>query len=288
MRCWKDDARSRSTDTLGSTGMMTGKSRIVAAGAAVFFDATHAEVGREIASTIEGTAVSLGVRWGLKPASRCEAHVLLDWEEFVEDTVPSSYRLLVQLGKPLWRGRAKRTFEVAGGWMLPWPGRLAIGVKPPELLTSPTTELGARLFESVSDPMEKVRHTTCHEYTHACTAHLRLPAWLNEGLAMRAVDHLFGRQTVRQETRGLVVASPSDLAGRAYRRVRAGDAESLLALYATGYWVTRRLEQSEPETLREILTVPRRRSATQDLAGRVLGRSLALWGGCGPGTSVTE
>ncbi|MFZ2095657.1 MAG: hypothetical protein WAV05_03375 [Anaerolineales bacterium] len=34
----------------------------------------------------------------------------------------------------------------------------------------------------ISDASTKTLHII-HELTHACAAHLRLPAWLNEGLA---------------------------------------------------------------------------------------------------------
>ena len=38
----------------------------------------------------------------------------------------------------------------------------------------------------VPNLLEKIQHLTCHELVHACTAHLRLPFWLNEGIAVDA------------------------------------------------------------------------------------------------------
>ncbi len=146
---------------------------------------------------------------------------------------------------------------LAGGWSLPWKGRPAVGVKPPELMPNSETSLGARLFVRVEDPMEKVRHFTCHELTHAFTAHLRLPPWLNEGLAMRAVDHMVGRPTVLDETRALVEQDPSTLGTRSYRRLAARDHDALIRLYATGYWITRQIDENDPSELARILETRR-------------------------------
>jgi hypothetical protein len=238
----------------------------------------HEAIAQVMTAAVAETDALLSRRWGLTGTRACEIHVLTSWERFVDETVPARYRPWVRISKPLWRGRAARTFAVAGGWMLPWPGRPAVGVKPPELLKSSATPMGVRLFEPVSDPVEKVRHLTCHEFTHACTAHLRLPVWLNEGLAMVAVDHLAGHQTVRGDTRGLVTSDPSSLDRRGYRRVRAGDEKALLRLYATGYWITRQLDASNASALRELLSRRRPRREVRRLAAEAFDSALVQAG----------
>jgi hypothetical protein len=160
---------------------------------------------------------------------------------------------MISLTKPIWRPRIDRTYALAGGWMLPWPGRPAIGVKPPELLVSADRRLGERLYVPVPDLHEKVMHITGHELTHAYTAFLRLPSWLNEGLAMRAVDHLAGSDTILDETRGCVRADPASLGSRAYRRLAERDHDALVELYATGYWLTRQLDDGEGGRVKELL-----------------------------------
>jgi hypothetical protein len=232
---------------------MAETARLESAGIPIFFQESHRLFGESIVVAVEETARFLQDQWNLRPPADCQVHVLTDVFGFIADTVPRRFRVLVALTKPLWRRRAERAFGIAGGWMLPWPGRMAVGVKPPDLLASPKTRLGERLFEPVSDPTEKARHITCHELTHAFSAHLRLPAWINEGLAMRAVDNVVGYPTVREETSAQVLWNPSALDPRAYRRVNPSDHEALLALYATGYWMTRRLENQAPNTLRDIL-----------------------------------
>ncbi len=237
---------------------MIGHEQLDASGVPVYYSAEYEEAARAMAEAVEATAGVVASRWGLAVPPGCRIYVLTNWEIFLEDTVPPHLRLLVWLSKPLWKGRVTRTFELAGGWMLPWKGRPAVGVKPPHLLPGDRSSLGDRLFEPEPDLLAKVQQLTSHEFTHACTAHLRLPAWLNEGLAMLAVDHMVGRSTVLEETRALAASDPTTVDGRAYRRVRRGDHDALLRLYATGYWATRRLDEGDPEALARLLE--RRRS----------------------------
>jgi hypothetical protein len=251
---------------------MAETARLEAAGIPVFFPESHRLLAENIVAAVEETTRFLQDHWRLRPPADCQVHVLTDVFSFIAETVPLRFRILVALTKPLWRKRAERAFGIAGGWMLPWPGRMAVGVKPPDLLASAKTRLGERIFEPVSDPTEKVRHITCHELTHAFSAHLRLPAWINEGLAMRAVDHVAGYPTVREETSAQVLWDPSALDSKAYRRVKPSDHEALLALYATGYWMTRRLEDQAQDTLREILRT--RRSHGE--VNRLVSEALAL------------
>jgi hypothetical protein len=249
---------------------MAGTARLEAAGFPVFFPESQRLFAETIVVAVEETARFLQDQWSLRPPADCQIHVLTDVFSFIAKTVPGRFRFLVSLTKPLWRGRAERAFEIGGGWMLPWPGRMAVGVKPPEFLASSKTKLGERLFEPVPDLAEKARHITCHELTHAWTAHLRLPAWINEGLAMRAVDHVVGYPTVREGTSALVLWDLSALDPKAYRRVDPADHEALLALYATGYWVTRRLEGEAPDTFRELLRQRRSPGEVNRLASEAL------------------
>ncbi len=250
---------------------MPERQRLLAAGIPVVHAPEHAELARLLAETVERTAAVLASRWGLDLPPTAEVHVLTSWQRFVDDSVPDRDRVWVRLTRPLWRRRAERAFAVAGGWMLPWHGRLAVGVKPPDLLAASATAIGARLFDPVPDRLEKVRHVACHELTHAATAHLRLPPWLNEGVAMRTVDHLAGRPTVRDDTRELVVPDPSALDRRAYRNVGSGDDRALLALYATGYWTVRRLDERDAPVLREILSRRRPRREVRRMAREAFG-----------------
>jgi len=175
---------------------MMNNMQIEVAGTPIIYKADYSRTAIAIAEAIEKTVSVVSNYWNLRVPKGCEVHVLTDWEEFVDQTVPKYFRFIVNLTKPLWRSRAGRAFMLAGGWLLPWRGRPSVGVKPPELLAQSKSELENRLFVEVSEPLEKVRHLACHEFTHACTAHLRLPFWLNQGIAMRTVDYMVEYTTV--------------------------------------------------------------------------------------------
>lgn len=239
------------------------EARVDAAGVTVVFPPGHAATGAALVDAVRATVTMLGERWGLPVPHGCEVHVLTDAEAFVQATAPPRWRWLLGITRRLWRPRAERVFALAGGWMQPWRGRPAVGVKPPELLARAQTRLGERLFLPVPDPLEKVRHIAVHELTHAFTAHLRLPPWLNEGLAMRAVDHVVGRLTVREDSRELARLDRATLGSRAYRRARSRDHDALIGLYATGYWITLRLEDQAPAVLADLLS---RRHAHSEVA----------------------
>ena len=227
--------------------------QIEVAGTPIIYTERHSATALAMAEAVEKTASIVARHWNLTVPKDCQVRMLENWEEFVDNTVPKRLRLLVKLAKPFWRRRAERAFSLSGGWMLPWRGHPSVGVKPPELLIQSETRLGEKLFMMVSDPLEKVKQLTCHEFTHACTAHLRLPPWLNEGLAMRAVDHMVGHPTVLEKTQDIIRFDKFALNSQSYRRIKPGDHDAIIQLYATGYWVTRKLEKENPAVLIDLL-----------------------------------
>ena len=88
---------------------------------------------------------------------------------------------------------------------------------------------------------------------------------------MRAVDHVVGYPTVREETSTEVSGDLSTMDPKAYRRVNSTDHEALLTLYATGYWLTRQLEDQAPDTLRELLKHRRSSGEVNRLVSEALG-----------------
>jgi hypothetical protein len=121
-----------------------------------------------------------------------------------------------------------------------------------------------RLFVHEDDPNAKAQQITCHELTHACTAHLKLPAWLNEGLAMVTAEHFAGKPLVEESSRALL-AQPADIGGSVSKQAaKPGGLDAIVALYARGYWRTRYLEETRPGLLRAVLTQPRHPSNWDD------------------------
>ena len=141
--------------------------------------------------------------------------------------------------------------------MMPWPGRPTVGVKTEAALEKCRSQIGETLFKPPRSFTEQVENIACHEFTHACTAHLKLPPWFNEGLAMRTVDLLVGECTVKSETRTDPLVDPTTISTRSYRRASYDDHQSILNLYAAGFWATKHLDQTSHLALVELLSKKR-------------------------------
>ena len=96
------------------------------------------------------------------------------------------------------------------------------------------------------------------------TAHLKLPVWLNEGLAMVAVDRLLQKDTVQRATLDRIGRLPFRRLPRSYRKVSYRNADTLVALYARAYWTTRYLEARRPGLLKRLLGERLRKRAIED------------------------
>lgn len=206
-------------------------------------------------------------RWGLKPPK--DLHVYLMTERWVRDihaALPWYWRPLFYISLPLWYLRLRRMFPYIGGWQQHAGGRRVIGIKPPRLLEKSNRSLGERIYIKEPDLQVKMSHLLCHELTHAFTSHLRLPAWLNEGLAMVTVDAFLGKQSVLPET----VETLRKLQGKpgtgSYLKAYSRDLTGVVYIYTRGYWITRYIEEMRPELIRELL---QKRRSHADLESRL-------------------
>jgi hypothetical protein len=129
-----------------------------------------------------------------------------------------------------------------------------VGVKPPRLIQTGDRSLGEKIFIQDRNVNEIVQTVTCHELTHAFTFHLKLPTWLHEGLATLAMEHYLGRPIVRQETlEYLAHLTPANSRSRR-EKLRVEDQQLLISQYARGYWLTRYIDETQPELLKELLS----------------------------------
>jgi hypothetical protein len=165
--------------------------------------------GEQDTADLIGGACANAVRliqqsWGLKTPEDCRIYVMTSWLGFVFQSAPWHWRILLGATMPLWCFRARRTWPYSAAWTQRYGRRVAIGVKPPHLLEQSDRSIGVRMFVEEKDMKVNVQHVTCHELTHACSAHLKLPAWLNEGIATVTVDRFLERRTIREETLELV------------------------------------------------------------------------------------
>ena len=187
--------------------------------------------------------------WGLAMPPDVRLYVMTSWLKPMLHAASWPWKLLLGVTLPLWGWRAKRLWPTAGGWAQQLGQRRMVGVKPPRLIQASDSSLGTRIFVPEPDMTRKAQQITCHELTHAATAHLKLPAWLNEGLAMLTVDRFVGQPTVKAETVTALAHAPDTPRSRRYPQ----DPDALVYLYVHGYWLTRYFEETQPGMLKGLL-----------------------------------
>jgi hypothetical protein len=221
-------------------------------GLTLYFDADERETADLVEQACQQSLRLIRQSWGLDAPEGCRVYVMTSWRHFVFHSAPWPRKILLGLFMPLWALRARRIWAFSGGWTLPYR-RPAVGIKPPRLIEAGDSSIGARVFVKEEDLNEKVRHVTCHELVHACSAHLKLPMWLNEGLAMVTVDRLLQTATVRTETLEVLGAPSGDASPRGYRGISVKEQETFVYAFVRGYWITRHLEETQPELLKSLL-----------------------------------
>ncbi|MDY7040612.1 MAG: hypothetical protein SVX38_07100 [Chloroflexota bacterium] len=147
---------------------------------------------------------------------------------------------------------------------------MAIGVKPPRLLEQSDKSIGVSMFVPEKDMRANVRHVTCHELVHACSAHLKLPAWLNEGIAAVTVDRFLGRRTIREETLELIRDFLPKGPPPTYRELSRMRGESFTYHAVRGYWLVGYLEEKYPGFLKRMFSLRRNVQAIErEMAGEL-------------------
>jgi hypothetical protein len=192
--------------------------------------------------------------WGLEPPEDCRIYVMTSWLGFVFQSAPWSWRILLGATMPFWCFRARRTWSYSAAWTQRYGRRVAIGVKPPRLLAQSDRSVGVRMFVEQKDMKVSVQHVTCHELVHACSAHLRLPTWLNEGIATVTVDRFWGRPTIRRETLEFMKSFVPKGAPPTYRKLSHMGGEAIAYHGMRGYWLVRYLEEKRPGFLKRMFS----------------------------------
>ena len=194
--------------------------------------------------------------WGLEPPEDCRIHVMTSWLGFVFQSAPWPWRILLGATIPFWVFRVRRTWPYSAAWTQRYGSKVAIGVKPPRLLEQSGIEyhdsIGVRMFADEKDMRVNVQSVTCHELVHACSAHLRLPAWLNEGIATVTVDRFLGRPTIRQETLEFMRDFQPKAPPLSYKKLSRKGMDAIAYHGIRGYWLVRYMEDEHPCFLRHM------------------------------------
>ena len=206
-------------------------------------------------------------RWGLAPPDDLYIYIMTDdWFKDILSAAPRFWRIPLIVTAPFWTIRIHRMWKFVGGWQQQFGRRRVVGIKPARLLQTSNRSIGERIFIPEPDFEAKVQQIACHELTHAFTAHLRLPVWLNEGLAMVMVDQFTGKPSIKASTITSLQRSISKPGTASYRKVDLSDADTAVYIYVRGYWITRFFEETHPGLLKNLLS---RRRSHKDLNQQV-------------------
>ena len=221
-------------------------------GIEVFYEAGDRQAAQLIGAACQKTSHLLKDRWDLQPPQDCRVYVMNSWSWYMWHSAPGLWKLPLVLTFPLWVGRIKKTWPIAGGWEQQYGKRHTIGVKPPQVLEKSDRSIGARVFVE-QETEEKVASVTCHELTHAFVSQLRLPNWFKEGLSMLAVDLYFERETVLRVTLESIREFSGKYRPEEQRRIDISDPDGMVYLYVRGYWITRYIWKVQPDLISRLL-----------------------------------
>jgi len=232
-----------------------------------------------ISNTCEKAIQLAQENWGLGPPQDCRIYVMTSWLRFVFQSAPWSWRFLLGTTIPFWCLRARRTWQYSAAWTQRYGKRVAIGIKPARLLEQSDRSIGVRMSVEEKDARVNVQHVTCHELVHACSAHLRLPMWLNEGIAVVTVDRFLARPTIREETLQLMNGFLPKAAPPTYRALSRMDGAAIAYHFVRGYWLVRYLEKEHPGFLNRMLSL-RMDSKTieREIAAELGMEPTSFWG----------
>jgi hypothetical protein len=159
---------------------------------------------------------------------------------------------MLALTIPFWYSRIIKAWRYSAGWTQNYGKFTAIGVKPARLLEKSDISIGIRMYVEEKNPDINIRHVTCHELVHACSAHLHLPMWLNEGIAVVTTDRFLERPVLRADTLNYMKEYPHKKAPPTYRELSRMGGEAIAYQAIRGYWLVRYLEEKRPGLLKKL------------------------------------
>ncbi|MGL4611389.1 MAG: hypothetical protein ACRCYY_17215 [Trueperaceae bacterium] len=177
--------------------------------------------------------------WGLNTPT-CHVYVTTRWQTLYVEQPPLLWRTLYKLGLSLFKNRHHRLetlWQRSAGWFERYGNLHLIAIKPLQHFQSVNLETSP-LYTPMT-AKQKFINTLLHELTHAFTAHLKLPLWLNEGFALFAAEKALGYGGLREGTLELLQTPRKKIS---YLNLPNIAGEDFFYHYAKGYWLTRYLE----------------------------------------------
>ena len=129
--------------------------------------------------------------------------------------------------------------------------RPLVWVKPWDEIESGQVLFTASFFNGDFSKRERnIEYITCHEIAHVFFDHLKLPRWLNEGLAMIMVDRYYKIDVVKEQSIGLLRV----LYERSASKIRKNEARNYFSnFHIPWYWVTRFIVEEYPELIEDFM-----------------------------------
>ena len=232
----------------------------------LYYDAVEKAAADQLAFATERSLQTIYDTWRLAVPGDCRVYLMVSWPRCVFLGAPLGSQLQLELTLPLWYRDFKMRWTYAGGWSQRYGKRQVVGIKAPRLIADTPDAMGESLFVKEEDPEQKFLSIVCHELTHACSAHLVLPGWLNEGLAMVSADRCLEKQTVLGSTLKLLNAKQNGGDSADKINMQSQSRDQIILLYVRGYWLTRYLVENHPELVQELLSGG---SAADDFEARI-------------------
>ena len=236
-------------------------------GLTLFYDSAEESSVELIKGACEKSVRLIRENLGLPLPEDCRVYIMTSRFQLYH-SAPLIWKFFLAVMAPLWVFRVKRMWPYVGGWQQRFGKRTVVGVKPPRLIQISDRQIGEHIYVKEDNIEEKVQHITCHELTHAFTSHLKIPTWFREGLAMIMVDRYLSKPTVKSNTLEAL---------QKYAGNRLKNKEALVYLYTRSYWLTRYIEETKPELLKELLSGSYRKNQFKALIAESYGKTTDVF-----------
>lgn len=222
-------------------------------GLQLYYDLEESDVVDDIAFACDRSVQTISKAWQLETPGDCRVYILSSWPRCVFLGAPFRSQLMLGLTIPLWYIEFKKRWLYSGGWSQGYGERQVVGIKSPRLIAEIPEPLGESIFIKEDDLNQKVLSIVCHELTHACSSHLQLPTWLNEGLAMVSAEKCLGKPTILQDTLQLLNRGDINEGTTGELKLKSQTRDEVIHLYVCAYWLTRYLADNYPDLVTALL-----------------------------------
>mgnify|MGYP001037345838 FL=1 len=226
-----------------------------------------------IRAACERSVKLIQTRWGLAAPSDCRVYVMTSWRQFLFHSAPWYLKPYLVAVYPFLALKAASIWRYAGGWAIRYGRRQVVGIKPARLLKISDRRYAEHLLIEDRTEEERIQTVACHELTHAFTAHLKLPAWLREGLATLAMEHYLGRRIVSRESLDTLNDPVGVLMPGGSEKLNMKDPRALVRQYVVSYWLTRHIGETKPDLMSRILAIRHSRQELEKMVTADYGKT---------------